>query len=336
TGKMVAALKRIGFDRVFDTNFSADLTILEEGTELLSRVKNGGTLPMITSCSPGWIRYCEINYPDFLDNLSTCKSPQQMFGAVVKSYYAEKFNIDPKKIVCVSIMPCTSKKTEANRPEMQVDGIRDVDFSLTTRELGDMIKQARINFNALPDEEPDSILGDYTGAAVIFGATGGVMEAALRTVADILTGEDLKDIEYKVCRGLEGVKEATVTLPIDGTPTDIKIAIAHGTANAAKVLDAVRAGEKDYHFIEVMACPGGCVHGGGQSHVSAKARLDVNPKTNRANALYSEDERQVLRKSHHNPEVQKLYEEYLKEPNGELSHKLLHTHYHKRDVYCQE
>ncbi|MGI6727368.1 MAG: NADH-dependent [FeFe] hydrogenase, group A6 [Anaerovoracaceae bacterium] len=336
TGKMVTALKRIGFDKVFDTNFSADLTIMEEGTELLSRVKNGGTLPMITSCSPGWIRFCEINYPDFLDNLSTCKSPQQMFGAIVKSYYAEKFGIDPKKIVCVSIMPCTSKKTEANRPEMEVDGIRDVDYSLTTRELGDMIKQARINFNSLPDEEPDSILGEYTGAGVIFGATGGVMEAALRTVADILTGEDLKDIEYKECRGLEGVKEASVTLPIDGKDTEIKIAIAHGTANAAKVLDAVRAGEKDYHFIEVMACPGGCVHGGGQSHVSAKARLDVNPKENRANALYSEDERQAIRKSHQNPEIIKLYEEYLKEPNGHLSHKLLHTHYHKRDVYCQE
>ena len=336
TGKMVAALRRLGFDKVFDTNFTADLTILEEGTELLGRVTGGGKLPMITSCSPGWIRFCEMKYPDFLDNLSTCKSPQQMFGAIVKSYYAQKFNIDPKKIVCVSIMPCTSKKTEANRPEMEVDGIRDVDISLTTRELGDMIKQGRLNFTALPDEDPDSILGEYTGAGVIFGATGGVMEAALRTVADILTGQDLKEIEYKDCRGLAGVKEATLTLPIGGVPTEINIAIAHGTANAAKVLDAVRAGEKNYHFIEVMACPGGCVHGGGQSHVSAKARLDVNPKINRANALYSEDERQVRRKSHENPEVKKLYEDFLKEPNGHLSHKLLHTHYHKRDVYCQE
>ena len=336
TGKMVAALRRIGFDRVFDTNFSADLTILEEGTELLNRVTTGGTLPMITSCSPGWIRYCEINYPDFLDNLSTCKSPQQMFGALVKTYYAQKFNIDPKKIVSVSVMPCTSKKTEANRPEMEVDGLRDVDIALTTRELGDMIKQARINFLSLADEAPDSILGEYTGAAVIFGTTGGVMEAALRTVADILTGEDLKAIEYKEVRGLEGVKETSVTLPINGTPTEIKVAVAHGTANAAKVLDAIRAGEKEYHFIEVMACPGGCVHGGGQPHVSAKARLDVDPKKNRANALYSEDERQVLRKSHDNPEVKKLYEDYLKEPNGHLSHKLLHTHYHKRDVYCPQ
>ncbi len=336
TGKMVTALKRIGFDKVFDTNFSADLTILEEGTELLHRVTNGGVLPMITSCSPGWIRYCEINYPDFLDNLSTCKSPQQMMGALVKTYYAEKFGIDPKNIVSVSVMPCISKKTEATRPEMGRDGIQDIDIVLTTRELGDMIKQSRLNFLALEEDEPDSILGDYSGAAVIFGNTGGVMEAALRTVADILTGESLTAIEYDDVRGLEGVKETSVTLPVGGVPTEIKVAVAHGTANAAKVLDAVRAGEKDFHFIEVMACPGGCVHGGGQSHVSAKDRLVFDPKACRANALYSEDERQVIRKSHDNPEVKKLYEDYLKEPNGELSHKLLHTHYHKRDVYCPQ
>ena len=336
TGKMVTALKRMGFDKVFDTNFTADLTIMEEGTELLNRVTKGGVLPMITSCSPGWIRFCEINYPDFLDNLSTCKSPQQMLGALVKTFYAEKFNIDPKNIVSVSVMPCISKKTEATRPEMGRDGMQDIDIVLTTRELGDMIKQARLNFLSLEDGEPDSILGDYSGAAVIFGNTGGVMEAALRTVADILTGENLKAIEYKDVRGLEGVKETSVTLPVGGVPTEIKVAVAHGTANAAKVLDAIRAGEKDFHFIEVMACPGGCVHGGGQSHVSAKARLDVNPKECRANALYSEDERQVIRKSHDNPEVKALYEEYLKEPNGELSHHLLHTHYHKREVYCPQ
>ncbi len=336
TGKMVAALKRLGFDKVFDTNFSADLTIMEEGNELLDRVLNGGKLPMITSCSPGWIRYCEMKYPDFLDNLSTCKSPQQMFGAILKSYYAEKEGIDPKKIVSVSVMPCTSKKTEANRPEMEVDGLRDVDFSLTTRELGDMIKQARINFTKLPDEEPDHIMGEYTGAGVIFGATGGVMEAALRTVADILTGKDLEQIEYQAVRGIEGVREATVVLPIAGKDTEVKVAIAHGTANAAKVLDAVRAGEKNYHFIEVMACPGGCVHGGGQSHVSSKARLDVNPKVNRANALYEEDRSLPIRKSHKNPEIVKLYDDYLKKPNGHLSHKLLHTHYAKRDVYKLE
>jgi len=336
TGKMVTALKRMGFDKVFDTNFTADLTIMEEGTELLNRVTKGGVLPMITSCSPGWIRFCEINYPDFLDNLSTCKSPQQMLGALVKTFYAEKFNIDPKNIVSVSVMPCISKKTEATRPEMGRDGMQDIDIVLTTRELGDMIKQARLNFLSLEDGEPDSILGDYSGAAVIFGNTGGVMEAALRTVADILTGENLKAIEYKDVRGLEGVKETSVTLPVGGVPTEIKVAVAHGTANAAKVLDAIRAGEKDFYFIEVMACPGGCVHGGGQSHVSAKARLDVNPKECRANALYSEDERQVIRKSHDNPEVKALYEEYLKEPNGELSHHLLHTHYHKREVYCPQ
>ncbi|MFA9424400.1 MAG: NADH-dependent [FeFe] hydrogenase, group A6 [Sedimentibacter sp.] len=333
TGKMVASLKRLGFDKVFDTNFSADLTILEEGTELLNRISNGGKLPLITSCSPGWIRYCEINYPEFIENLSTCKSPQQMFGAIVKSYFAEKTGIDPKKIVSVSVMPCIAKKTEANRPEMQVDGLKDVDFSLTTRELGDMIKQARISFTKLSDENPDSILGTYSGAGAIFGATGGVMEAALRTVADILTGKDLEAVEYQAVRGLEGVKEATVVLPIGGVDTEINIAVAHGTANAAKVLEAVKSGEKQYHFIEVMACPGGCVHGGGQSHVSAKARLDVNPKVSRANALYELDKSLPLRKSHKNPEVMKLYEEYLKEPNSHLSHKLLHTHYVKRNAY---
>lgn len=289
TGKMVAALRRLGFDKVFDTDFSADLTIIEEGNELLDRVKNGKTLPMITSCSPGWVRYCEINYPEFIDNLSTCKSPQQMLGAIAKSYYAEKMGIDPKKMVVVSIMPCTSKKTELKRPEMEVDGLRDVDISLTTRELGDMIKQSRILFNDLKDEEFDNMLGEYSGAGVIFGATGGVMEAALRTVADILTGEDLKEIEYKAVRGLQGVKEASVTLPINGKDTEIKIAIAHGTANAAQVLESIKKGEKEYHFIEVMACPGGCVHGGGQSHVSAKSRMTVNPKLKRANALYDED-----------------------------------------------
>ena len=336
TGKMVTALKRMGFDKVFDTNFSADLTILEEGTELLNRVTTGGTLPMITSCSPGWIRFCEINYPDFLDNLSTCKSPQQMMGALVKTFYAEKFNLDPKDIVSVSVMPCIAKKTEATRPEMGRDGIQDIDIVLTTRELGDMIKQARLKFTELEEGEPDSILGDYSGAAVIFGNTGGVMEAALRTVADILSGEDLKEIEYNDVRGLDGIKETSVTLPVGGVPTEIKVAVAHGTANAAKLLDAIRAGEKDFHFIEVMACPGGCVHGGGQSHVSAKERLVLDPRACRANALYSEDERQVIRKSHDNPEVKMLYEEYLKEPNGHLSHELLHTHYHKREVYCPQ
>lgn len=336
TGKMTAALRRLGFDRVFDTNFSADLTIMEEANELLDRVLNGGKLPMITSCSPGWVRFCEMYYPDFLDNLSTCKSPQQMMGAMIKSYYAQKNGIDPKSIFSVSVMPCTSKKSEANRPEMEVDGLRDVDISLTTRELADMIRQAGIDFKNLPDEKPDPMLGDYTGAGVIFGATGGVMEAALRTAADVLSGEDLQEIEYHAVRDLRGVKEATITLPINGKPTELKVAVAHTVLNASKVLDAVRSGEKEYHFIEVMACPGGCVHGGGQPIVSAKDRLDLEPKTLRAQALYSEDERQVLRKSHQNPEIIRAYDEFLGQPNSELAHKLLHTHYQKRGYYEQE
>jgi iron-only hydrogenase group A len=333
TGKMIASLRRIGFDKVFDTDFAADLTIMEEGTELLERIKNGGKLPMITSCSPGWIRYCEIFHPEFVENLSTCKSPQQMFGAIAKTYYAEKMGVDPKNMVVVSIMPCTSKKSEANRPEMEVDGIRDVDYSLTTRELGDMIKQARVDFKRLPDEQYDKVMGEYSGAGVIFGATGGVMEAALRTVADVLTGEDLENIDYKIVRGIEGVKEASLTLPIEGVETEVRVAVVHGTKEANKLLEAIKAGEKDYHFIEVMGCPGGCVHGGGQSHVSAKDRLYVDPKVSRANALYEEDTIMVNRKSHKNPEIIKLYESYLKKPNGHLSHKLLHTHYDVKKQY---
>jgi iron-only hydrogenase group A len=276
----VAALRRLGFDKVFDTNFSADLTIMEEGAELLQRLKEGGKLPMITSCSPGWIRYCEMFYPDFLDNLSSCKSPQQMFGAIAKSYYAEIAGIDPKDIVCVSIMPCTAKKAEAARPEMEVDGVRDVDFSLTTRELAAMIRRSHIRFLELPDELPDKMLGEGSGAGVIFGATGGVMEAALRTIAARVTDKELPDIEYQQFRGLRGVKEATVVLPLNGQDAMIKGVVAHGTANAKIVLDAVKAGEmKDVAFIEIMACPGGCVHGGGQPYVSAQARLTSTPKS---------------------------------------------------------
>ncbi|MGM9999177.1 MAG: NADH-dependent [FeFe] hydrogenase, group A6 [Candidatus Bruticola sp.] len=336
TGKMVAALRRLGFDKVFDTNWSADLTIMEEGHELLNRVKHGGVLPMITSCSPGWIRYCEMNYPEFLPNLSSCKSPQQMFGAMVKSYYAKAMGLDPKDIVCVSVMPCTSKKFECSRPEMEVDGIRDVDISITTRELGDMIKQARLRFEALPDEEPDPLMGDYTGAGVIFGASGGVMEAALRTVADVLTGQDLENIEYKECRGIAGIKEASVTLPIDGKPTEIKLAIANGTKNAAALLEAIKAGEKEYHFIEIMACPGGCVHGGGQSIISAKRRLDVEPRAVRAEALYAEDKDRAKRKSHKNPEIIALYSEFLGEPNSHKAHHYLHTEYAPRPFYVKK
>lgn len=333
TGKMAASLRRLGFDKVFDTNFAADLTILEEGHELLGRIQNGGKLPMITSCSPGWIRYCEFYYPEFLENLSTCKSPHQMMGAVLKSYYAEKNNIDPKKMFVVSIMPCTSKKTESAREEMEVNGLRDVDAVLTTRELGKMIKQARIKFLELPDEKFDEVFGEYTGAGVIFGATGGVMEAALRTVADVLTGEDLENIEYDAVRGVEeGIKEAE--LEIAGNK--IRIAVAHGTANAAKVLDMVKAGEKDYHFIEIMGCSGGCVTGGGQPQVDAKTLMDVDVRVERAKALYEEDTIMEERKSHKNPMIKKLYDEFLGEPNGHKSHELLHTHYHKKEIYPTE
>lgn len=321
-GKMVTALKRLGFDRVFDTNFSADLTIMEEGTELLNRINNGGKLPLITSCSPGWIKFCEHNYHEFLGNLSSCKSPQQMFGAAAKSYYAQKAGIDPKNIFVVSVMPCTAKKYEAQREEMQVDGLRDVDAVITTREFAKMIKQSRIDFTQLEDGSYDSILGDSTGAAVIFGTTGGVMEAALRTVADILTGEDLKNIDYTPVRGMEGIKEATVN--INGM--DVKVAVAHGTANAARLLDKIKAGEANYHFIEVMACPGGCINGGGQPIIMDKNRTD-EVKVKRAQGLYQIDKESKYRKSHENPDVKKAYEEYFEKPNSHKAHHLLHTHY---------
>jgi len=329
TGKMVAALRRIGFAKVFDTDFAADLTIMEEGTELLNRIKNGGKLPMITSCSPGWIKYCEMFFPDFLDNLSTCKSPHEMEGAVIKTYYADKNNIDPKSIYVVSIMPCTAKKFEKERDELSNDGLRNVDAVLTTRELARMIKQSGIDFAKLPDEDFDKILGESTGAAVIFGATGGVMEAALRTVADILTGEDLKEIDYECVRGIDGVKEAT--LGIAGM--DVKVAVASGTGNAKKLLEAIRKGEKDYHFIEIMGCPGGCVTGGGQPIVSSQDKMDVNPYVLRAKATYAEDAGKPKRKSHENEEIKQIYKEFLGEPGGHKSHELLHTHYHQKPKY---
>ncbi len=330
TGRMVSAIKRLGFDNVFDTNFAADLTILEEGTELLGRIQNGGVLPMITSCSPGWIRFCEFYYPEFLDNLSSCKSPHQMMGAVLKSYYAEKMSVDPKKMFVVSVMPCISKKAESAREEMEVDGIRDVDAVITTRELAKMIKQARLNFVDLPDSQFDPTMGEYTGAAVIFGATGGVMEAALRTVADILTGKDLDEVDYKVVRGTEGIKEASVTL----NGITINAAVVHGTGNARKLLDMIKSGEKkDIHFIEVMGCEGGCVTGGGQPLVKASIKEKVDVKAERAKALYEEDMIMPERKSHKNTELDKLYKEFLGEPNGHKAHHLLHTHYHKREVF---
>ena len=336
TGKMVAALHRLGFHKVYDTNFAADLTIMEEGTELLGRIQNGGVLPMITSCSPGWINYAEFNYPDLLPHLSTCKSPQQMQGAIIKSYYAEKNGLDPKNIFMVSIMPCTAKKFEKERPELEVDGIRDVDAVLTTRELGSIIRRAGIQFEKLPDEDfDDDIIGEYSGAGDLFGVTGGVMEAALRTVYHILTGKEREAITFESVRGFEGVREASVNM---GGMT-VNVAIAHGMKNAKVLLDEIRAGTSKYHFIEIMGCPGGCINGGGQPIVRPcflphedRDILDTY-RQKRARALYREDERQVLRQSHNNPQVKQLYTEYLGEPNSHKAHHLLHTSYAPRERY---
>lgn len=327
-GKMVTALRRLGFNKIFDTDFAADLTIIEEGTELLGRIKNGGKLPMITSCSPGWIKYCEHYHNDFLDNLSSCKSPHQMLGALTKSYYAEKMGIDPKKVFVVSVMPCTAKKYESAREELSVNGLSDVDAVITTRELAKMIKEARIDFKSLEEQSFDKIMGESTGAAVIFGTTGGVMEAALRTVADILTGQDLKEIEYAPVRGLEGIKEASVKIG----DLDIKVAVAHGTGNAGRLLDSVKNGEANYHFIEIMGCPGGCINGGGQPIIMDKEKTEEVCKL-RAQGLYNIDREMPLRKSHTNPEIKALYDEYLGEANGHKAHQLLHTHYVKRERF---
>jgi len=329
TGKMVAALKKLGFVKVFDTDTAADLTIMEEGTELVERIKNNGKLPLITSCSPGWIKFCEHNYPDLLDNLSTCKSPQNMFGAVLKSYYAEKMGIDPSKIFVVSVMPCTAKKFEAVRPELASTGYPDVDAVLTTRELAQMINQAGIDFRNLPDENFDDPMGEATGAGVIFGVTGGVMEAALRSVPYLLTGKDDENIDIKVVRGVENIKEAEIE--VNGLK--IKAAVVHGLGNARKLLDKVRAGEADYHFIEIMACPGGCVNGGGQPIQPASVRNEMDIRAVRAKAIYEEDEAMTIRRSHQNPKVLKMYEEYFEKPGSHKSHKLLHTHYVARENY---
>ncbi len=330
TGKMAAALRRLGFDKVFDTDFGADLTIMEEGTELLNRIKNGGKLPMITSCSPGWIKFCEHNYPEFLDNLSSCKSPHEMFGAILKSYYAEKEGINPEDIYVVSIMPCTAKKFESAREELSVNGLKDVDAVLTTRELAAMIKEAGIKYDKLPDEVFDSPFGDEaTGAAVIFGVTGGVMEAAIRTVAEVLSGKSIDKVDYEEVRGFEGIKFANVPA---GDIT-VRAAVAHGLSNARKLLDSIKAGEVEVDFIEIMACPNGCITGGGQPIISSKDRFEFDIAKIRANALYEEDKNLKLRKSHENPYVTKLYEEFLGEPCGHKSHELLHTHYVKRDRY---
>ncbi len=326
TGKMVAAIKRIGVDKVFDTDTGADLTIMEEGTEFINRIKNGGKLPMITSCSPGWIKFCEHNYPDFLDNLSSCKSPHEMFGAIIKSYYAEKMGINPADIYVVSVMPCTAKKYEAQREEMKGTGYRDVDAVITTRELAKMIKECGIDFVKLADEEFDNPFGPATGAGVIFGATGGVMEAAIRTVYEILEGKAMDNIEFAAVRGTDGIKEAEVEV----AGKKVRVAVAHGLGNARKLLDSIKSGEKNYEFIEIMGCPGGCVTGGGQPIVSARVQAQVDVKSLRAKALYDEDRASTLRKSHENPAIKELYSEFLGEPCGHKSHELLHTHYTDR------
>ena len=331
TGKMASALKRLGFDQVFDTDFGADLTIMEEANELVERIKTGGVLPMITSCSPGWIKYCETYHPDFLPNLSSCKSPHEMLGAMVKSYYAEKKGIDPKDIAVVSVMPCTAKKFEAARPELGHNGLADVDVVITTRELARMIKEANINFNLLPDGEFDSLMGESTGAAVIFGATGGVMEAALRTAYETITGETLADVNFHQVRGIEGIKEAE----IDIGGNKVLVAVASGTGNATKLLERVKSGEKSYAFIEVMACPGGCVNGGGQPIVSAETKMDVDVRVERAKALYGEDSAKALRKSHDNTEIKQIYNDFLTKPGSHLAHELLHTTYQKREIYAK-
>jgi NADH-quinone oxidoreductase subunit G/NADP-reducing hydrogenase subunit HndD len=324
TGKLVAALRRLGFDRVFDTDFTADLTIMEEGYELIRRIKEGGALPLFTSCSPGWIKFVEHFYPKLLPNLSTCKSPQQMFGALAKTYYAEKMGIPPEQIYVVSIMPCTAKKFEASRPEMNAGGSRDVDAVLTTRELGRMLREAGVDFSGLPEEDYDSPLGVSTGAAAIFGATGGVMEAALRTAYEVITGEPLGNLNIEAVRGLDGIKEVSVAL----NGLTLKAAVAHGLGNARRLVELVARGEVDYHFIEVMCCPGGCIGGGGQS-----IPTDADIRRRRMDAIYSVDERMTIRKSHENPAVLALYEEFLGEPLGHRSHELLHTRYQPRSLY---
>lgn len=322
TGKMVAALKHIGFDKVFDTDFGADLTIMEEGSELIDRIKNNGTLPMITSCCPGWVNFAEIYYPDLLEHLSTAKSPHQMLGAVAKSYYAAINDIKPEDIVVVSIMPCTAKKDEVVRSEMKQDGFVDVDYVLTTRELGRMVKEIGLDFAKIPEVDFDKPLGMSTGAAVIFGATGGVMEAALRTVYEVLTGEELKKVDFESVRGFELFKEAKVKIG----DLEAKVAVVHTLEEARKIMDNIRAGISEYHFIEVMACPGGCLSGGGQP-----IALDKEFRLNRQQAIYDCDKSLELRKSHENPAIKELYTSWLGEPLGEVSHKYLHTHYKQQN-----
>ena len=328
-GKMVTGLKRLGFDKVFDTNTGADLTIMEEANEFIERIQNGGVLPMITSCSPGWVRFAEKNYGDLLGHLSSCKSPHQMFGAIIKSYFAEKYGIDKNKICTVSVMPCIAKKYECTRPEMEVDGVRDVDYVITTRELAKMFKQANIDFTQLEDSEFDNPMGEASGAGAIFGTTGGVMEAAIRTAVDTLENKSIDNIEYHEIRGAKGIKQANLNI----AGKEIKIAVASGLANARKIMDEIKQGKSPYHFIEIMACPGGCVMGGGQPIKSSKIRATVDVRKKRADAIYKIDEKSVIRKSHENPVMKQLYKEFLEKPGSHIAHKYLHTKYTPKPKY---
>ena len=328
-GKMVTAMRKMGFNAVFDVDFAADLTIMEEGTEFINRLNNGGTLPMLTSCSPAWIKYVEHNYPDLIPNLSSCKSPQQMFGAICKTYYAEKLGIDPKDMVVVSVMPCTAKKFEKGRANQSAAGVPDIDIAITTRELAKLIRRFGLIFNELEEGKFDAPLGISSTAGLLFGATGGVMEAALRTLADVLEGKELDKIEYTAVRGTQGIKEAVVNI----AGKDVKVAVASGLANAKVLMDKIRAGEADYHFIEIMSCPGGCVNGGGQPIKSAYERNNLDIKALRAGAIYAADSKSELRKSHKNPIIKELYDNYLGEPNSHKAHKILHTSYEARKKY---
>ena len=328
-GKMVTSLKRLGFDRVFDTNTGADFTIMEEANEFIHRLTTGGVMPMMTSCCPAWVRFAEKNYPDELDHLSSCKSPHEMFGAIIKSYYAQKFNIPAEKIFVVSVMPCTAKKYEAVRPEMENDGYSNVDSVITTRELARMIKQANIEFKSLEDSNFDDPMGEATGAAAIFGTTGGVMEAALRTAADILEGKDLGNFIYEEVRGEKGIKKSTINI----AGKDVRVVVASGLKNARKIMNEIKSGKADYDFVEIMACPGGCVMGGGQPIKNSKTRATTDVRKMRADSIYSIDEKSTIRKSHQNPQVQKIYEEFFGKAGSKMAHKYLHTEYSPKKKY---
>ena len=327
-GKLVGVLHRLGFDEVYDTSYGADLTVVEESKEFIERFTSGEKMPLFTSCCPAWVKYCENKYPEFVPNLSTCRSPQQMFGAITKTYYAEKTGMDPKDIVCVSVMPCTAKKFEIGREDQNAAGVPDVDIAITTRELARLIKRTGLDFTGLPEENFDDPLGESTGAAVIFGTTGGVMEAALRTAVETLTGEELAKVDFEDVRGTDGIKEATYNV----AGMDVKVAVASGLQNAKELLDKVNAGEADYHFIEIMGCPGGCVNGGGQPQVSADVRNFTDVRAARAKVLYDNDAKKAIRKSHENPSIQKLYEEFLGRPGSQKAHEILHTSYIKRTI----